>query len=875
MSYATLNIQFGLPPPPPKSVFSTINNVEGRAWFPDFTQDEDPVGSLKQFLRVLFYPVLCNSTFIQLKVLSVLAAVIGIWIFLIVVRRFYQKTFWLFRLVVRSNGSLIVPNAITTFVAIESIFVILLIALLCTTVGIVYARPDALSFVSPQPGKPQSRALRMGITPSVVNVFVFCIPVIQIVSIVVPAAFAQHRFTIAFEHYHRWSDAIQAGATLSREMLLEAQQIWFKVLDAAYYISNCMAVWESWVCLLFICYCLAGGSLITTLRAQLATFKSFTQNCSFSESGAGQNGKNGQLRRPRDVFANIVVSEDTQGHGEVDIEKQTATSPTTPNLLSVQAPPRSFSISSAVSDSATLVSGRAGIKRSASQSNANGNLMPTARPTGPDNDNVDTIEVQTASMYFTQQELRNQNQPSNSFFPAVRPSAFERPAQAQTQAGKQNSQKRYLEKFYTNFLVQFVGLMLCILFFVVFVGKLITTWYSAWEANDFASALQIALLVVVWVTVVLASIIIFAILSRTYEPVLSNLNAASNSRSGGSRRESLAQNNNASIKSASFGAGRRLSGAKAWATSTLTQLPSGVDRRSQDIGLDRMRSSLSGRDSRSASLSGFGRPSLHAYAELDGEHDSPRVDHDPPSPKGQPLSLCRSKTSSTTQDLQASSSSPTKFAHEPHRQRSFRSSASSSSTSKGSKASNGGGVMVEQAVSTIVEDPAVEEYYRVERPCKATRSSPSKSDISEQGIYTPHMLDSILYTPSRFSRQSEWADSPVTPATMWSPSTPSSTRPLVSKKDAGRESPDEVIAADGEDWVRHRSRSGAALRGLAQSQPDTAGDASVGLDIGMTSTPWTAPPVWGSGEPDEILKQEDQEMRVRMATRPSTANSRK
>lgn len=87
------------------------------------------MGSLKQFIRVLFYPVLHNSTFIQLKALSVLTAVIGIWIFLIILRRLYEKSFWLFRLVVRSNGTLIVPNAITAFVAIESTFAILLIAL--------------------------------------------------------------------------------------------------------------------------------------------------------------------------------------------------------------------------------------------------------------------------------------------------------------------------------------------------------------------------------------------------------------------------------------------------------------------------------------------------------------------------------------------------------------------------------------------------------------------------------------------------------------------------------------------------------------------------------------------------------------------------
>lgn len=750
----------------------------------------------------------------------------------------------------------------------------------CTTVGIVYARPDALSFVSPQPGKPHSWALRMGITPSVVNLFVFCIPIVQVVSVVIPVVFAQHRFSDAFEHYNRWSAAIPSGATLSKELLLEAQQIWFKVLDAAYYLSICMAVWEAWVCLLFICYCLAGGSLIITLRNQLASLKSFKQNRSFSETYAVQNGKDGSMRRPRDHFANIVVSEDTQGHAEIDIEKQTPTMPTTPNLLSVQAPPRSLSISSAVSDSATLISGEAGLKRSASQSkpaesNTSGNLMPTSRRNGSDNDKGDNDEAQTASIYFTREELQNLDQPSNSFFPPVRPSAFERPTQAQTQAGKQNSHKRYLEKFYTNFLVQFVGLMLCILFFAVFCGKLITTWYSAWEANDLASAFQIALLVVVWVTVVLASVIIFAILSRTYEPVLSNLNSASHSRSSGSRRASLVRNNDASVKFGSRGAARRMSGAKAWVMSTLTQLSSGEDRRSQDIGLDCVRSSRGG-VSRSESLSGVGRSSLHAYAELEGEQESPRVDHDPPSPKSQPLSLRRSNTSGTTPDLQASPSS-SKFVHEPRRQRSFRASGSSSSASKSSKASNGSGVMVEQTVSTIVEDPAVEELYHVERPPRAARASPSKSDRSdyEQDIYSPNTLENVLYTPSRFSRHSEWADSPATPAKMWSPSTPSSTRPLVSKKGGGAGSPEEVFAADGEDWVLHRQRSDTALRRAAGTRPTTAGDDSVGLGIAMSSTPWNAPSVWDSGEPDEALRQEDKEMRVRMATRPGTANSKK
>lgn len=129
MSYAALNRQFALPSPPPRSVFSTVRSLSGRAWFPDFTKEQDPVASLETFIRSLFYPVLRQSTFVQLKVLIALIAIIGISIFLIILRRLYERSFWLFRLVHRSNGTLIVPNAITAFVAIESLFVILLITL--------------------------------------------------------------------------------------------------------------------------------------------------------------------------------------------------------------------------------------------------------------------------------------------------------------------------------------------------------------------------------------------------------------------------------------------------------------------------------------------------------------------------------------------------------------------------------------------------------------------------------------------------------------------------------------------------------------------------------------------------------------------------
>ncbi|GAC93342.1 pheromone-regulated transmembrane protein [Pseudozyma hubeiensis SY62] len=908
MSYATLNNQFNLPPPPSKSVFSTVRDEAGRAWFPDFTKEQDPVGSLKDFIEILFYPHLQQSTFVQLKVLSVLTAIIGVWIFLIILRRVWEKSFWLFRLVKRSNGTLIVPNAITAFVAIESIFAILLIALCwevvawyqygrspkyiilwigltwlplilgawCTTVGVIYARPNALSFVSPQPGKPHGLALRMGVTPTTVNMFVFCIPLIQTASVVVPAALAQMRFSRAFEHHRRWAASITPGETLSRELLLEAQQIWFQVLDAAYMISICMAVWEAWVCGLFVCYCLAGTSLIAMLRKQLASLKSFKQNRSFSESFAGENDRTA----PRDAFPNVIVSSDSHQRGDHsdDVEKQVHGTTNANDKLSVQPPLRSLSTSSAASDSATLFSGNPSIERSGSlNSTANGKTTRTRRMVGLEEEDI--AEEQTRSMYFTAEELKNENQPSNSFFPPVRPSAFERPTQARSVSGTQHSHKRYLEKFYTNFVVQFVGLLLCILFFVIFVGKLVTTWYSAWEANDFATALQIALLVVCWVTIILASVIIFAILSRTYEPVLSNLNVATSSRSSGgrTRRLSVTASDDGSVGQPR--SSRRLSGAMTWAASALSPRSNPDHRRSQEFGLEQVKTQRRG--SRAGSLSGMKRTSLHTYAELEGEQHSPDLEAIPCSPKSQPLSLRKATTSNVTPDLEAPMT-PSELISDSHKQRAF----GGSRVSPPSKTSQNG-VIVEQTVSTIVEHPVMEEYYRVERPARAAaRFSPSRSES-----WDTHHTHSAYFNegdPSPIARSnvdSDWVRTPATPASMWAPPTSSSTKPLMTEAQRNWQGSATSFAprsyqmsapSQGEDILLHRSRPDHSLRPAPRprsAKKTSKNDVGLGIAVAPSSSsspspPWTAPQVWASGQPDPALVQEDADMRLRMAIHP-------
>ncbi|CBQ67920.1 conserved hypothetical protein [Sporisorium reilianum SRZ2] len=615
-----------------------------------------------------------------------------------------------------------------------------------------------------------------------------------------------------------------------------------------------MAVWEAWVCGLFLCYCLAGGSLIATLRDQLHTLRSFKQNRSFSESFAKQTGQAAHMRRASDAPTATLHNDD-----DVDVEKQT-TGPATPALLSAQPQPsRTLSMSSGVSDNVTLLSNDSGLKRSASQNGAAaGKVVPAAsRRVASDED--DKTEEQTRSMYFTREELENEDQPSHSFFPAVRPSAFERPTPAQSPAGKEMAHKRYLEKFYINFAVQFLGLMLCILFFAIFCGKLITTWYSAWEANDFATALQVALLVVCWTTTGLASIIIFAILSRTYEPVLSGLSAATSSRANGSRRVSVTSNLTGAAGQSKTA--RRFSGAKAWVATTLSQLSNEDDQRSQQNGMEHVNSR--------------GRTSMHAYAELDADHQaSPGTECDSPSPKSAPLTLRRA-TSSSTPDKQEPATTSIPAPSESHKPRSFRGSGA---TAPGKVSKNG--VMVEHTVSTIVEDPAVEEYIRIERPARAALRSPSQSDVSEQGLHTPYSLDGHFSATRRFQGGSKWAESPATPATtVWTPSTPSSARPLVAKGSDDGQSPrphraTRAAADDRDESVLHRRGSDVALRPPPRARSITASSSeSVGLGIAMASQSpaWTAPNEWASGRPDPALMQEDARMRLRMASHPKNA----
>lgn len=93
-------------PRPARSIFS-LGDEQTRSQLPDFNS----VDELAQFVHRLFvYKVDIVSFFVQVKVGSCMIAFLMLVIVLIVVRRMYDRSFWLVRIMKRPSGPVIVVS---------------------------------------------------------------------------------------------------------------------------------------------------------------------------------------------------------------------------------------------------------------------------------------------------------------------------------------------------------------------------------------------------------------------------------------------------------------------------------------------------------------------------------------------------------------------------------------------------------------------------------------------------------------------------------------------------------------------------------------------------------------------------------------------
>ncbi|KAN0063592.1 hypothetical protein ACQY0O_004040 [Thecaphora frezii] len=535
MAYKALHERFNLPPPPPRSRWAFNRPHEWqRAWIPDMSASPEPVQEMHRFLIKIFLPDFDEGTYIQLKLLATVVGTEFLIIGLILLRRMYQKSFWLFRLHRRSNGILIVPNAITVFCIVQGCFGVLLIAVVwlfidfghgykraehailwvtlvwipmalgtyLAAIGAMYARPDALRSISPRFDAKPSLAARMGITPAVVNVVVFCSPLVFIVAVLVPSVMADQRWQRALGEFDAWSQQWAGATELNREMLLQVQSIWYEMLDGARLISLCTATWAVTGCAVVSAYIYASGSLALVVRRQIKTLANLQANQSFSESFAAQQQRYARLHAQQNINGSSPVSRPTTAVASLSTSSRT-------------------------------------VKRGIEQEGAPATTPPSTKPwslkqrwktsSGPeesgsdeDTGDDDFATAQIESAYFTQAQLEAPDQPADNYFPSIKPSTIARPPQATVSNGR-CKQRRYLQHCYVDIVVQCTATVIGALFYLVTSVAMTFLWYPRWEANNINHTLSVAFLVVTYGAVVCGGALFLSILGRTYEPVFVNM----------------------------------------------------------------------------------------------------------------------------------------------------------------------------------------------------------------------------------------------------------------------------------------------------------------------------------------------------------------
>jgi hypothetical protein len=126
---------YDLPPPHPPTGFSRSSDPD-RAALPALLAlyPSDPAAQANAFKiwlhRTIFWD--CNGAagyFIQLKLNAGIICMLVALVFLIVLRRIHERSFWMIRFARKREGTIVIPNAVNCFTAMEGIYGIIAIAL--------------------------------------------------------------------------------------------------------------------------------------------------------------------------------------------------------------------------------------------------------------------------------------------------------------------------------------------------------------------------------------------------------------------------------------------------------------------------------------------------------------------------------------------------------------------------------------------------------------------------------------------------------------------------------------------------------------------------------------------------------------------------
>ncbi|KAE8226493.1 hypothetical protein CF319_g897 [Tilletia indica] len=288
-----LYARFDLPPPPPPTIFSQ-DHTFARARMPNFT-------SIKEVADFLDHTMLdlASKRSDRFQIFAIVfGSAILTTLSLLVIHKVYYEDWWIFRLVSRGHNSIVLPNVHATWIVFISLYgwirigfsivkhighvrhepvphKILWTATMWTPAcfaawyqawAITAARGSSVPpLEEATPGRSKGRSIPAWL----INLVYLSLPAVPAFVALVAGVIGNRHYERARKEWFSWHTHHGDAQDLSREVLLDAQDIYHANLRGVFHLSVAMAVW-TFTCLIFgSMYCWAAFRLILDLRKHI------------------------------------------------------------------------------------------------------------------------------------------------------------------------------------------------------------------------------------------------------------------------------------------------------------------------------------------------------------------------------------------------------------------------------------------------------------------------------------------------------------------------------------------------------------------------------------------------------------------------------
>ncbi|CAD6904914.1 unnamed protein product, partial [Tilletia controversa] len=284
--------EFNLLPPPPPTYLSTSS--PRRAQLPRFAN----VDEVREFARGQVLARRSLSVKVSLFFVITYISLLGILAISVIIRRILNRKFWLFRIVRRRDGLLLVPHLHNTWSVLAGCFACLWTSYnIACLVDLVHQQPPkeagyALIYVwgplyvgvswmawAAAVAGTQNLFIRIKITrrwecsffiqPWVANLVGIVVPCSCALSVFFPARLGNQHAEAARRLFLEWDHQFSTQETITEDMLIQLQLIWFQTIQHANYLAICAMMWSIFALISNLVYLYFSVRLIGTLRSHL------------------------------------------------------------------------------------------------------------------------------------------------------------------------------------------------------------------------------------------------------------------------------------------------------------------------------------------------------------------------------------------------------------------------------------------------------------------------------------------------------------------------------------------------------------------------------------------------------------------------------